>query len=183
VAPRAFRSCRMEKSSSASGRSSRRRRISPLRTRITGFCSGGNEIGDLMGDHDFLGPTAAAPPGVDRAKKLRMQRAALARDDDLKKDHPASWKQERVSLRLRGCLIGPPVRAVHPSSTTGALYLSACLIPESARRFPCHSVCRRNGTVLPIFARRCSLRREVLRLANRRVKRSGAKNLDQVIRH
>jgi hypothetical protein len=108
----------------------------------------------------------------------------IARDDDLKKDHPASWKQERVSLRLRGCFIGPPVRAVHSLSDTGALHLSACLILESARRFPCHSVCRRNGAILPIFARRCSLRQGIARGEPPRAQRDLAlRNLDQVIRH
>jgi hypothetical protein len=68
---------------------------------------------------------------------------------DLDKGHPHASAMETLLRLSQG-----PFRRRH---------LSACLILESARRFPCHSVCRRNGAILPIFARRCSLRQGIAR--------------------
>jgi hypothetical protein len=41
---------------------------------------GRNKIGNLMRDHDLLGLRAGAPPDIDGAQKLRMQRAATQAD-------------------------------------------------------------------------------------------------------
>jgi hypothetical protein len=40
----------------------------------------GNQVGDLMGDHDLLGLRAGAPPDIEGAEELRMQRAATQAD-------------------------------------------------------------------------------------------------------